>query len=291
MADMEKFKDEMLESINSQFQKMTIPTNSQNGSDALVAALFKHIEFLQGTITSLINKQTSTNIPLNQHPTTTLISSNTSPNVPSAAPSSSPPQSQPEKPAVKPPLKENPTPQQKAKKQVLIFGDSMLNAIDEKELRRHAFVRVRNHPGATVEDLKDHLRAHTRHVKHDAIIIMAGTNDITLNNSEENKGKPKRDTSKHLQELIQLAKENSTPGAHVAVCQVTARKDKQGIMKDVIDLNQKFRHVAQQEQIGFVSTGHFLTSHTGKKGIHPNESGLDVIYNTLEKYVYKVARI
>ena len=119
---------------------------------------------------------------------------------------------------------------------------------------------------------------------------MAGANDISLNYREENKGKPKRDTSKHLAELVNLVKDCSQPGAHVAICQVTARKDRPGIMKDVIDLNQKFRHVAQQEKIGFVNTGHFLTSHTGKKGIHPNEEGLEVIYKTLEKYIQKVAR-
>ena len=162
--------------------------------------------------------------------------------------------------------------------------------LTKKELGRHTFVRVKNHPGATVEDLKDHVKANTRHVKHDAVIIMAGANDISLNNREENKGKPKRDTSKHLAELVNLVKDCSQPGAHVAICQVTARKDRPGIMKDVIDLNQKFRHVAQQEKIGFVNTGHFLTSHTGKKGIHPNEEGLEVIYKTLEKYIQKVAR-
>ena len=167
----------------------------------------------------------------------------------------------------------------------------MLNSIDEKKLRRHAFVRVRNNPGATVEDLKDHVKALTRHVKHDAVIIMADTNDISLNNEGVNKNKPKRDTAAHLKELVHQLRESTFPDCHIAVCQVTARKDKPGIMKDVADLNQKFRLVAQQEQIGIVNTGHFQTTHTGQKGIHPNDAGLDVIYETLGKYIHKVSRL
>jgi len=85
----------------------------------------------------------------------------------------------------------------------------MLNAIDEQDLRRNAFVRVRNHPGATVEDLIDHVRAHTRHVKHDGVIIMAGTNDISRNNLEENKNKPKRPTTAHLAELVKDLKQTT----------------------------------------------------------------------------------
>ena len=176
------------------------------------------------------------------------------------------------------------------KKQVLIVGDSMLNCIDEKDMRRSAFVRVRNHPGATVEDLEDHVRAHTRHVKHDGFIVMAGTNDISINQHSDNKGKPKRDTGAHMQQLIKQIKECS-PDAHIAICQVTSRKDSKGAMKEVTELNQTFKQLAQREKIGFVNTSHFEPRHTGAKGVHPTDNGIDILFETLEKYVHKISRL
>ena len=168
------------------------------------------------------------------------------------------------------------------------MGDSMLNCIDEKDLRRNAFVRVRNHPGATVEDMGDHIRAHTRNTKHDAVIIMAGQNDISLNNQKENINKPKRKTADHMTKLIHQVKQ-SAPDAHIAIVQVTARKDKKGIMKQVIELNQELKQVVQREQVGFVSTSFYQTEHCGMKGVHPNAKGVDLLYETLDKYVHKIS--
>ena len=190
-------------------------------------------------------------------------------------------------PSTSPPKKAK----QFSKKQVLIVGDSMLNCIDEKDMRRDAFVHVRNHPGATVEDLADHVRAHTRHMKHEGVIIMAGTNDISINNLNENKDTPKRDTSTHMQELVKQIKACTSPDTHIAICQVTARKDKSWIMRDVSELNQKFKLLAQREQIGYVNTGHYKQEHCGKKGVHPTDDGIDIIFETLEKYVRKISRL
>lgn len=120
---------------------------------------------------------------------------------------------------------------------------------------------------------------------------MAGTNDISANSMKENKDKPKRDTVAHMHDLVKQLKASTAPNAHIAICQITARKDKPDIMKDVGELNQQLRQVAQREQIGFVNTSHFLQRHTGKKGVHPNDDGLEIIYNTLEKYVRKVSHM
>jgi len=118
---------------------------------------------------------------------------------------------------------------------------------------------------------------------------MAGQNDISRN--QDDKNSPKRDTMKHMQELVTQLKACSPTNTHIALCQVTARKDKPGIMKDVSEINQKYRQFAQREQIGFVSTSHFEQRHTGKKGIHPNERGIDIIFDTLSKYVNKISRL
>ena len=167
----------------------------------------------------------------------------------------------------------------------------MLNCIDETELRRDAFVRVRNHPGATIEDLIDHARAHTRHVKHDGVIIMAGTNDISQNNMEANKNKPNRPTTAHLSELIKELKQQLPAESHIAICQITSRKDSVKAAKDVQRMNEEFKLLAEREHIGFVHTSQFTKDHTGKKGVHPNDRGIDKLHETFEKYVRKISKL
>ena len=194
--------------------------------EPLVSMLLKQIDFLQNTVKILIDKIGSNNQPPShsQRPCPA-----TRP-APCLAPRPTPrPRPQPvasvaatENQEVSPPLPEQtqlsppapsssstsaePARRKYAKKQVLITGDSMLNSIDEKQMRRDAFVRVRNYPGATVEDLIDHTCAHIHHVQHDGVIMMAGHNDISINNYDENKNKAKRDTIAHYQSLIRQIK-------------------------------------------------------------------------------------
>ena len=61
-------------------------------------------------------------------------------------------------------------------------------------------------------------------------------------------------------------------------------------MKQVNELNHQLRSVAQQEQVGFVSTSYYQPEHCGAKGVHPNQKGVDILYDTLDKYVRKIAR-
>ena len=323
--ELNEFKDNLLREIDI----ITLPPPppppvppQNNQQEGIVEILLKHIDFLQNTISTLVNKFEAPCQPnpllVNKIPPLSFASSAASiANAPAVAVSAVASTGQQRKPptsaagpttstAVPTTSMEAPntptiaatttlTPSTPArnfkKKQILIVGDSMLNCIDEKDLRRDAFVRVRNHPGATVEDLIDHSRAHTRHIQHDGVIIMAGTNDISINNTDEHKNKPKIDTIAHMQELVKKLKTSLSDTTHIAICQITARRDKKGIMKDVMDLNQKLRQLAQREQIGFVSTSHFEQAHTGKKGIHPSEEGINIIYDTLEKYVRKISRL
>ena len=296
--DLSQLKSDLLHEIcamgkqaHAPMQQQPAPTPPALGlaeEPTVVNLLMKHIEFLQNTITLLVNKldsHSSSNPiahPISIHPLPTQTDTrmhhllnaeqNIQPPPPPAPPS--PPSAPPPPPA---------SPRKFTKKQVLLAGDSMLNPIDEKELRRDAFVRVRNHPGATVEDMSDHLRAHTRNVQHDAIIFMAGQNDIS-------RDIPSKQSAENLTKLIQQAKQSAAPNAHIAIMQVTARKDKKGIMNKVNELNREFRQVAQREQVGFVNTSFYQPEHCGMKGVHPNAKGVDIIYETFEKYIRKISR-
>jgi len=272
--------------------------------EPLINILLKQIDFLQKTVTSLVNKIdlqsntiAATNInkspftspPVSENVVTLAAATTVTPSVSSA------PKIAPVLPASPPTSTPVHTPPQSKKqfsrKQVLIVGDSMLNAIDETELRRDAFVRVRNHPGATVEDMIDHARAHCRNIKHDGVIIVAGTNDVSRNNQEENKNKPPRPTGADLSKLIKELKQTLPAESHIAVCQITARKDSTKAMSDVQKLNAEFKLIAEREHIGFVNTSQFTKDHTGRKGVHPNDIGLDKLHSTFEKYVRKISRL
>ena len=157
----------------------------------------------------------------------------------------------------------------------------MLNEIKASEMRRHHNVQVRNHPGATSEDMLYHIKAHARK-KPDAVIVTVGHNDISDNRN--NTQRQKIDSCDNLQRIIRELK-NQVPGIHVSICELTMRRDHPGIMKDVDLLNQKFRQLAQREQIGFVQTNTFSIDHLGKRGLHPNGWGKQKLRDILKNYI------
>ena len=64
---------------------------------------------------------------------------------------------------------------------VTIIDDSILNNIDQHGLSNQSFkVRIKNRPGATAEDICNHLKSEIRK-KPDVVIIHAGTNNLTNN--------------------------------------------------------------------------------------------------------------
>lgn len=65
------------------------------------------------------------------------------------------------------------------RKNVFIVGDSLLNGINENGMKKlNHNVKVRNHPGATTEDIIDHIKPILRK-KPDLLIVHSGTNDLT----------------------------------------------------------------------------------------------------------------
>ena len=120
---------------------------------------------------------------------------------------------------------------------------------------------------------------------------MAGTNDISQNNIEANKDKPNRPTTAHLSELIKELKQQLPAESHIAICQITSRKDSVKAAKDVQRMNEEFKLLAEREHIGFVHTSQFTKDHTGKKGVHPNDRGIDKLHETFEKYVRKISKL
>ena len=62
---------------------------------------------------------------------------------------------------------------------VYIVGDSMLNGLDERKMKKgNGNVKVRAHPGATVTDMLDYLKPISRKQSSHLILLHTGTNDI-----------------------------------------------------------------------------------------------------------------
>jgi len=84
---------------------------------------------------------------------------------------------------------------------------------------------VRNHPGATTEDLIDHIKPILRK-NPDVIIVHGGTNDCTNNT----------DTIKNIVSINKLITKSNTH-TKLVMSKIITRKDKVGLEKKVKEVN------------------------------------------------------
>ena len=105
----------------------------------------------------------------------------------------------------------------------------MLNGINEEGLSDDRYkIKVKNHPGATTEDICDLIKLEVRKKNPDTIIVHAGTSNITSNTkSFENYKK------------ITDAINSKLPNCKNAISNVIIRKGKPEIEKKVIEFNSR----------------------------------------------------
>ena len=120
-------------------------------------------------------------------------------------------------------------------KNVVIVGDSLLNNIAGKGLQKdhHNKVKVRSHPGTTTRDIIDHVRPVARK-KPDKIILMAGTNDLTINNV---------DYIQNLKDIL-LAIRELSPETSLAVTSIPIRRGIPNSDHKVAGFNNKLKTFA-----------------------------------------------
>ena len=123
---------------------------------------------------------------------------------------------------------------------VAIISDSILNGIDQHGLSNESFnVRVKNHPGATTEDICNHLKPEIRK-KPDIITIHAGTNDLANNSKSEN--------NKRTADLV-ISK---LPNYKLAISNVITRKDKNETDKKVDTFNINLSKFCKKNKIDII---------------------------------------
>ena len=137
-----------------------------------------------------------------------------------------------------------------------VIGDSLLNGIEESKLSSKGNIKVRNYPGATTEDLKDHANPTIRK-KVDLIIIHAGTNDITK----------KSDTIPNLQAIVNNIKRKSA-NTKIAISSLITRKDSRKNENGVLKLNNELKAFCDDNLLSFINNDNIDESCLGVKKLH-----------------------
>ena len=78
--------------------------------------------------------------------------------------------------------------QPKVKKNIVFIGDEMIKSVNGRDKSRGDSVKIRPHPGASTEDLIDHIKAAISKTP-DILIIHEGTNDLQNNCNNVKKAK------------------------------------------------------------------------------------------------------
>ena len=157
-----------------------------------------------------------------------------------------------------------------------VIGDSLLNGIDESRLSSKGNVKVRNYPGATTEDLKDHANPTIRK-NVDLIIIHAGTNDITR----------KSDTIPNLQAIVNRIKKKSS-NTKIAISSLITRKDRRNIENEVVKLNNELKAFCDENLLDYIDNENIDESCLGIKKLHLNRKGNAYLAKNIINYTKSV---
>ena len=144
---------------------------------------------------------------------------------------------------------------------MVIFGDSMINGIDDKRLSRNGLIKTRKFPGCTTSDLKHH-SIPTIEKKPSLIIFHTGTKDITNG----------IDTINNYKQIVSTIKKKSA-STKIVISSVITRKDKKNLDKQVSDLNCKLKQFFSDNLIDFMENNNIDESCLGTQKLHLYKKG------------------
>ena len=151
----------------------------------------------------------------------------------------------------------------------------MLNGINEEGLSDDRFkVNVKNHLGATTEDICDFIKPEVRK-KPDIIIVHAGTNDITNNTKSLENYKKITDTIK-----------SKLPNCKYAISNVVMRKDKPAIADKVIEFNSRLSNFCSKNKIDIIENENLDGSCLSFKKLDLNKKGNSYLANNFLDFLH-----
>ena len=163
----------------------------------------------------------------------------------------------------------------KNRKNVFIVGDSMLNALEEKRLSNNKnFVKVKNHPGATSQDIIDHLRPIIRK-KPDMIIVHAGTNDLTSNINYLH----------NVKAMVKEIQQDNNMETEIVFSSLFRRYDMKDGVKLVDDVNIRLKNYCHQNNIKLIDNSNITEELLGRKKLHPTKRGISLFARNILKFL------
>ena len=136
------------------------------------------------------------------------------------------------------------TQQSKGKRSVLLIGDSMIKAIEEKKLSKSQSVKKICSRGAKITAFKDQLIPALQHTAYDNVIIHAGTNDLNESQPED----VIKDLTEMAEEAIKIR-----PSIEVSVLGLISQRDE--------NANEKIMHINHTMKAVCVSRGWLFIDH------------------------------
>ena len=160
---------------------------------------------------------------------------------------------------------------EKKNKKIIIIGDSMLRYQRPKFLsRNNNFVNARFHQGTTTEDIVDFITPVSRK-KPDAVIIHAGTNDLT---NGTNTMKQVRKITKTIQEMEDSGK------IGIGFSGIIQRADRN--FKDQIkETNDKLKRYCEGNGFVYVDNDNINEKSLNKSLLHLNKAGNKLLSKNL----------
>ena len=161
---------------------------------------------------------------------------------------------------------------------MFIAGDSMIGGIDEKRLAngRNRCVKVRKHPGATVQDMGHHLTALLRK-KPTYVLIHAGTNDTP------DEDKTAEDIFRDIINLKSYV-ESPVPGVKVTISCPVIRNDERVNKLKVVHL----RSLLRTSGVDVVVNGNIGVGLLSLKGVHLNQKGTRCLAGNMIEYLNRL---
>ena len=141
----------------------------------------------------------------------------------------------------------------------MIFGDSILNCIEESKLSKARHIRVQPIPGGKIDNIKENLNDFL-HEELQKLIIHVGTNNAMT------------DTPKEIfEKLILLKHQNKSilPKCVVTISNLIMKTDEPKAFKT----NEEINRLIKPANINFVENSNIKGKQLGKRGLHLNIQG------------------
>ena len=165
----------------------------------------------------------------------------------------------------------------KKRLRAFVVGDSMMNGIDPRGLRKDHYVNVRNHPGATSSQMKMHVEA-VMEDNPEILILHCGSNDVTKKKVDKSCNPPREvviDTAAEMENIFRNVRSIS-PNMPMAWSVITPRVDGD-YAKVIKEKNDKMRQVCERYKVDIIEHHNFDSSCLGEKGLHPNKKGNSIL--------------